>query len=400
MRGMKSLGFILFTILFCFSAQATSESEVVVKLGKGRAEVQSYGFEFPGNWRQKMETDLMTDRNLADRVVSSATTEVRLGGRALDEIEAKLTSEPEAAIEDLEKMVRLQVLGTSRSNRGSGGTELGDENRRVVVGGRFELKEGESLEELVILGGQAEVRGKVGRLSVMGGRVHLYPTAEVSDELVNVGGEIKIEPGAKVEGEPYEVSTPFDQSFRFFFNSHDDWNPVEFFKDGSVVWGMRIIKLVMLVLISMVLVQLAPDFFAETQNNLEKSVPLSVAWGVGYFLAYVPVAIVLTITIVGLSLLPVQFLFTMYLMVVGCAAAMTFLLRKWGVAQQKPLMAQVALAVVVLELLGWIPFFGTAWHVLITAVGAGAAFQVIWRRMWKKKTPMTPVLPAQVEANH
>ena len=67
MGGLKSFATLLISMLFCFSAQATSESEVIVKLGKGRAEVQSYGFEFPGNWRQKMETDLMTDRNLADR---------------------------------------------------------------------------------------------------------------------------------------------------------------------------------------------------------------------------------------------------------------------------------------------------------------------------------------------
>ncbi|MCB0385894.1 MAG: hypothetical protein KDD43_10920, partial [Bdellovibrionales bacterium] len=252
---------VLLTSFFCTFAFATDDAELVVKLGQGRAKVKTYGFEIPGNWQQKLETDLMTDRDLADRVISSATTEVRLSGPALEELEIKLSGSPERAIDEMIKMVRLQVLGTTGRAMNRGGTELGNENRRVVVGGRFELKENESLEELVILGGQAEIHGKVARLSVMGGRVHLYPSAEVSEELTNVGGEVKVEPGAKIQGEPYEVSTPFDDSFRFFFETQDTWDPTQFFKSGTWLWGFRLLKLLTLVLFTLILVRLAPDFF-------------------------------------------------------------------------------------------------------------------------------------------
>ncbi|MCB0366473.1 MAG: hypothetical protein H6624_07565 [Bdellovibrionaceae bacterium] len=378
---------LLLTFLFCALSFATDDAELVVKLGQGRASVSSYGFEIPENWQRKLETDLMTDRDLADRLISSATTEVRLSGPALDGVESKLSSTPEAAIEEIMTMIRLQVLGTSgRSSQRGGGTELGNENRRVVVGGRFELKEGESLEELVILGGQAEIRGKVARLSVMGGRVHLYPSSEVTEDLTNVGGQVKVEPGAKIQGEPYEVSTPFDDSFRFFFESHDTWDPTEYFKSATWLWGFRLFKLFGILIVTLILVQLAPDFFADAKRNLQDSAVACGLWGLLYAITYIPVAIVLTITLLGITLLPVQFFFSLYLVTIGCAATMVFLIGRARFAQGKHLLAQVGLAVVVFEVIGWIPVAGSVWHVLVSLVGLGATFQVIWRRIWKKKS--------------
>ena len=320
MHGLKSIWLMLSALLVFFSAHGTNESEVMIKLGRGRVQVTAYGFELPVNWRQKMETDLMNNPHLADRVISSAVTEVRLGGRGLDRVEEKLTSNPALAIEELENMVLFQLL---------------------------------------------EARG--------------YDLGDMEPDGIKTG------PGPEAEEERFfSPLDQFAQPFQFFFKSDKGWNPIEFFQRESVIWGFRLFKLIALVVITMFLVQLAPDFFSETIANLEVSLALSAGWGVGYFLTFVPVAIVLVITLVGALLLPLQFVLTLYLTTVGCGAVMTFLLRKWELVQSKSLLTRVGLAVALFELLGWIPYLGTVWHVLITAVGTGAAFQVIWRRLWKK----------------
>lgn len=367
-------------------AGATDAAELVVKLGQGRAEVMPYGFELSDEARRKLETDLMTDRNLADRVISSATTEVRIAGQALTGIEQKLINDLEGATQELAGLVRLQILGSARrGDHSPKGTEVGDENRRVVVGGRFELKKGESLEELVVLGGQAEIHGTVTRLSTMGGRVHLYETAQVTDELINLGGEVIIDQGAQIQHQPYEVTTPFDDSLKFFWESHNQMAPWEFFKSPAWRWGFRIFKLLTFWVVALVFVLLASDFFAQVKNQLSDSPLGSVGFGVVALAGYVPVAIALVVTIVGISLLPVQALVFFYALVVGCIAVVVALFTRAGLGQ-RPLWLQVTLAVVVLESVGWIPYLGSVTHVVVSLAGLGAVFAVLGRRVWKKRS--------------
>lgn len=377
-------------------AGATDAAELVVKLGQGQAAVLPYGFELSDEARRKLETDLMTDRNLADRVISSATTEVRIAGQALAGIEQKLINDLEGATQELAGLVRLQILGSARrGDQSPKGTEVGDENRRVVVGGRFELKKGESLEELVVLGGQAEIHGTVARLSTMGGRVHIYESAQVTDELINLGGEVIIDQGAQIQHQPYEVTTPFDDSFKMFWESHNQVAPWEIFKSPMWLWGFRIFKLLTFWVVALVFVLLAPDFFSQVKDQLMKSPGESVGFGLAACAGYVPVAVALVITIVGISLLPVQALVYFYALVVGCVAVVVGLLTRVGLAP-RPIWLQVTLAVGGLEALGWIPYLGSLTHVIVSLAGLGAVFAVLWRRVWKKRS----VSEAPLTASH
>jgi len=97
-------------------------------------------------------------------------------------------------------------------------------NALVVIGRDAELKEGETAEAVVVIGGSARIKGKVlnavvvigGDLDVEGeigeaavavmGNIRAGQGARINGEVVSVGGKVDVEKGAKVEGHIQETS--------------------------------------------------------------------------------------------------------------------------------------------------------------------------------------------------
>lgn len=381
-----SLLILVVLILFGYSLRllAADEAEVVLKLGKGQVKIQIYGLEVPADLRKALEKELEQDRQLSDRVISSAVTEIKLQGDVLDSLKDKLKSgEPEQSVEEIINLVHLQLNGGSPVVSGSG-VDAGRENQRVVVGGKFELAHGEALEELVILGGQAEIRGKVARLTVKGGQVRIHSSAEITEELVNIGGDLEIDPGAKVHHGTSQVFSPFHRSFDLFLNSANEFNLFDLVGSSVFLWGFRFFKMFFLLCVSLLVVRLAPDLFLEVQRNLrEDSFGAGLA-GFLYLLAYLPVALFLAVTVFGISLLPVQFLLTVYLSVLGCVAAMKVIVNQLGIGRGRHELMVVSLGILIFEIFGWIPYVGALAHVVITVLGIGASFLVMWERVRRK----------------
>ncbi|MBK7842117.1 MAG: hypothetical protein IPJ71_00260 [Bdellovibrionales bacterium] len=381
-----SLLILVVLILFGYSLRllAADEAEVVLSLGKGQVKIQIYGLEVPTDLKKTLERELEQDRQLSDRVISSAVTEIKLQGDVLDSVKDKLKSgEPEQSVEEIINLVHLQLNGGSPVVSGSG-VDAGRENQRVVVGGKFELAQGEALEELVILGGQAEIRGKVARLTVKGGQVRIHSSAEITEELVNIGGDLEIDPGAKVHHGTSQVFSPFHRSFDLFLNSANEFNLFDLVGSSIFLWGFRFFKMFFLLCVSLLVVRLAPDLFLEVQRNLrEDSFGAGLA-GFLYLLAYLPVALFLAVTVFGISLLPVQFLLTVYLSVMGCVATMKVIVNQLGIGRGRHELMVVSLGILIFEIFGWIPYVGALAHVVITVLGIGASFLVMWERVRRR----------------
>lgn len=364
---------------------AADEAEVILSLGKGRVKIQIYGLEIPADLKEALERKLEQDRQLSDRVISSAVTEVKLQGDILESIKDKLKSgEPEQSIEEIINLVHLQLNGGSPVVPGSG-EDAGQENRRVVVGGKFELAQGESLEELLILGGQAEIRGKVARLIVKGGQVRVHSSAEITEELDSLGGDLQIHPGAKVHRDPSQVFSPFHRSFDLFLNSANEFNLFDLVGSSIFLWGFRFLKLFFLLCVGLLVVRLAPDLFLDVQRSLRADPFGAGLAGFLYLVAYLPVALFLVVTIFGISLLPVQFLLTGYLSVMGCAAAMQVIVGKLGIFRDRHELILLSLGILIFEVFGWIPYIGALVHVGVTVLGIGASFLVLWGRVQRRK---------------
>ncbi|MBK9038386.1 MAG: hypothetical protein IPL83_04355 [Bdellovibrionales bacterium] len=382
-----SLVILLAFIFFGYSLRlfAADEAEIILSLGKGQVKIQIYGLEISADLKEALERELEQDRQLSDRVISSAVTEVKLQGDVLESIKDKLKSgEPEQSIEEITNLVHLQLNGGSPVVPGAG-EDAGQENRRVVVGGKFELAQGESLEELVILGGQAEIRGKVARLTVKGGQVRIHSSAEITEELDNLGGDLQIHPGAKVHHGPSQVFSPFHRSFDLFLNSANEFNLFDLVGSSVFLWGFRFFKIFFLLCVGLLVVRLAPDLFLEVQRNIREDFFGAGLAGFLYLVAYLPVALFLVVTVFGISLLPVQFLLTGYLSVMGCVAAMQVIVNKLGFFRERHELIIVSLGILIFEIFGWIPYIGALAHVGITVLGIGASFLVLWDRVRRRK---------------
>ena len=99
----------------------------------------------------------------------------------------------------------------------------GGENPKVVIGNSAEVREGETVDTLVVIGGNGTVKGKVleaavvigGNLDISGevgdaavvvlGNLHLRTNAVVKGDTVSVGDELVTDAGAHVDGERVAV---------------------------------------------------------------------------------------------------------------------------------------------------------------------------------------------------
>jgi hypothetical protein len=78
--------------------------------------------------------------------------------------------------------------------------ERGDD--RVITGGGLKIEEGETVHDVVMLGGSVDIFGKVtGDVVVTGGSVHLHDGARVNGDVTALGGSIDVDDGARVDGD-------------------------------------------------------------------------------------------------------------------------------------------------------------------------------------------------------
>src|SRR4051812_49421090 len=95
-----------------------------------------------------------------------------------------------------------QKKKSSKHHRGAFHIDTGGSGSdRVVFGDNVEVKEGEEVHDVVVIGGSATVNGKVtGDCVVIGGTVELGPKAELERDLTVVGGVLDADPEAKING--------------------------------------------------------------------------------------------------------------------------------------------------------------------------------------------------------
>ena len=90
------------------------------------------------------------------------------------------------------------LLKPAGSNQHGGGAPL------VIFGQDVEVKEGETKEAVVVIGGSAKVRGKVNdAVVIIGGKAEI--SGEVGDAVVTVFGGVKLTPSARIHGDAVAV---------------------------------------------------------------------------------------------------------------------------------------------------------------------------------------------------
>lgn len=267
---------------------------------------------------------------------------------------------------------------------GSASPARAGSNNIVKIGGDITIAEGNKIKNAVAVGGQITVRGIVtGMVLSIGGSVVLTKTALVEGNVVSIGGIIVVGKGARVMGNLREINTSgLSASLASALN--EDWE--------GWSWVFAILSLLVFVaifLIALLLVTLLPQpvrLVADTVKNM----PLKVVfWGILALVSVVPLAFLLTISVLGIVLIPLE------IFIVVCAALIGFIAVAQVVGEKlfalfkrrdQSVLTDIFWGLATLWFIGWLPHIGWMVKVIAVVLGLGGvlAASLSARQMWKK----------------
>lgn len=259
-----------------------------------------------------------------------------------------------------------------------------ESNNIVKIGGDITIAEGNKIKNAVVVGGQVTVRGMVtGHVLSIGGSVVLTKTAQVEGNVISIGGIIVMGKGARVKGSLSEINTS-DLSSSLASALNEDWE--------GWSWIFAIISLLVFVaifLIALLLVTLLPQPVRLVADTV-KDAPFKVfLWGSVVLVSVVPLAVLLTISVLGIVLIPLE------IFIVVCAALIGFIAVTQLVGEKlfalfkkrdQSVMADIFWGLALLWFIGWIPHIGWMIKVLAVVLGLGGvlAASLGARQKWRK----------------
>src|SRR5215216_127884 len=147
-------------------------------------------------------------------------------------------------------------------------------------------------EPIVVIGGSAKINGHAeDDVTVIGGTLHIGPTAVVGGDVVTVGGEAIIDPAAQIAGEiNRSVVVGPDIQLGLGWLSTGWWTLLAF--------GATILRLGIVFVVAVLLTLVAPDWINSIARRASSAPLGSAAIGVAGEILAVPAAVAVTIALV------------------------------------------------------------------------------------------------------
>ncbi len=273
----------------------------------------------------------------------------------------------------------------------------------VVVGGRG-IIEGMIDGDGVVILGNAIINGKVdGSFVNVLGTTSLGPDAEIEGELVVIGRLVKAE-GATIYGDVVEINFLPD-----FTSGQFQWVG-EWFRSGLFMgrplphgqsWAW--IAAGVLLLISLVISLIFRHAIDSTTQILDSRPAASLLTGMLIFVLSVPLTLILTVSVIGILIIPFYMAGLMVAGVFGVIAVYRFSGQQLGLGSI-PALALLA-GGIVFTLLYAVPFVGFLTWFLAVILGTGAVFLALVKTLKGEskgsksaKVPMSPIAAAPIKS--
>ncbi len=261
------------------------------------------------------------------------------------------------------------------------------------IGGDVTVEKNQIIDTVVDIGGQITVDGLVERnVIAIGGSIVLGNDAVIRGDVICVGGVIVKGAGAQVFGDISEInsaniSMAFSSALR---GELEGWSLILNIISLCFFAVIFIIALLLTILLPRPLVAVA----REIQNYKVKSF----SWGFAITLLMVPFFMLLVISIIGIPLIPLIFTLFLLAFIVGYIAAGnitgSYILEKIFHKQTKSLTGTTILGLILLWVIGWIPYVGLLVKFFALTFGLGGVFLAIFSRRWLPVAPHPPTPPA------
>jgi len=294
-----------------------------------------------------------------------------------------------------------------------GGVKSSANGCDTVVGKDYELKEGKTVNNVAVVGGNATLAGKVkgdvavvlgsvtlkqtavvdGDIAVVGGSVQASSNAVVRGSVVTVGGGIKAEPGFKPGGEQVALGWS-ELNLRWL----KTWADQGLLRGALLPWSVAETWVFVAVALAfnLLLSLLFPRPLQSCADTVRVKPVQSLLFGLLLLAAFGPVCLLLAVSCVGILAIPFLVFAVLVALLFGFIAVYRVVGRPLallggGAQPERPLLALV-IGTVLCNLAYMLPAVGVIAWGLVMMLGFGAAWLTLLSRPKRSVSPAQPPL--------
>jgi hypothetical protein len=240
----------------------------------------------------------------------------------------------------------------------------------VKIGSDVTIEAGQKVHSVVTIGGQITVAGAVEKSVVaVGGSVVLTKTAVVKGSVVALGGVIVMARDAKVSGELTEINSSnlYETLTTALSSEWEGWS-----------WIFAVISLsifVVILVLALLIAALLPKPVLVVSEAIRENTFKVILCGILGLVLIAPLALLLTISVVGIALIPLEVIVVVCSVLLGFIAVGQLIGAKVLHLLKRPesgIVRETFWGLVILWMIGWIPYIGWMVKAIAIVLGLGA----------------------------
>ena len=238
------------------------------------------------------------------------------------------------------------------------------------IGEDVTIEEGTRANHVLTINGQITIAGTVeGNVVAVGNSVVLARRAVVKGNVFTLGGVVVTGKGAEVHGTVTEINSSniSEVITRVLSDEWEGWSWVFAIFSLTIFFSVLIIA-VLIVLLLPKPIQVIADAIREETVKIT-------LWGLLGMVLVVPLAVLLTISVIGIVLIPLEMILVVSAGLLGFIAISQLLGRRLYALFKRPsqhILRETFWGLVVLWIIGWLPYIGWMIKVLALMMGLGA----------------------------
>ncbi len=264
----------------------------------------------------------------------------------------------------------------------------------IKIGSDVTVEADQKVRTVVTIGGQITVNGHVEKNVVaVGGSVVLTRTAVVEGNVVALGGVIVLGREARIDGSLTEINSSnlYETLTAALSTEWEGWS-----------WVFAIISLsifIVILVLALLIVALLPKPVRIISEAIRENTFKVVLCGLLGLVLIAPLALLLTISVVGIALIPLEVIVVACSIILGFISVGQLIGRKALQLLKRPnpgMIRETLWGLIILWIIGWIPYIG--WMIKAVAIVVGLGATLITRFGTHQGWRCTPAAPSAGDA--
>jgi len=247
------------------------------------------------------------------------------------------------------------------------------EKNIIKFGRDLSIEKGRTVRGAATVAGAITINGTVeDDVVAVGGSIKLGPSAVIGGNVVSVGGIIEKNPKAGVGGNIVEVNVPGSTSITQSFTRY---------RYMRARWILKAVSFVSVLIIALLCAAIIPAPLKTVSDMVENHAVRALSWSVRGLLLIVPLAVILTMSVAGIFLIPLEVIIVASSALLGYMAVARLIGKKLleiAAHTSASITLEMAIGITLIAFVGLIPVFGWIVRAIITLIGFGAVIACLF----------------------